>query len=306
MEGTPMKSNSTWLRVSKHRPCPMCGKPDWCLFTGEPSNPTAVICARTESPKRCGEGGWLHVLRDDGPTWQPWRRSIHLAIRMMHEPSNGKPDMAKLAADYRAAVRPEALTRLAVALGVSAESLRRLGVGWAPKNRDWSFPMSNAAGEVLGIRLRLPSGHKLSVKGGKEGLFIPVGIDAHGLLLVCEGPTDAAALLDLGFSAVGRPSCTGGIKLLVDLLRKLKPSGVVIVADGDAPGQRGAEVLTVKLMAYCPMVRIITPPAGVKDAREWKRGGATSADVAAAIDAAPVRKLRVSVHRKAGHDARRK
>ena len=50
---------------------------------------------------------------------QPWQRSIHVAMRMMHEASDGKPDVAKMAADYRAAVRPEALTRLAVALGVS-------------------------------------------------------------------------------------------------------------------------------------------------------------------------------------------
>ena len=31
----------------------------------------------------------------------------------------------------------------------------------------------------------------------------------------------------------------------------------------------------------------------MKDAREWKRSGATAADVQAAIDAAPVRKLAV-------------
>ena len=109
-----------------------------------------------------------------------------------------------------------------MALGVSVESLRRLGVGWSAKHRAWAFPMSNAAGDVLGIRLRLPGGKKLSVKGGKEGLVhsrrgplrLPSG---RLLLLIAEGPTDTAALLDLGFSAVGRPSCTGGVKLLVEL-----------------------------------------------------------------------------------------
>ena len=203
----------------------MCGKPDWCLFAGARAiRPTAAICARIESPKRCGEGGWLHVLRDDGPTWAPWRRiEFSVAVRMMSEPSDGKPDFAKLAADFRAAVRPEALDRLAVALGVSVESLRRLGVGWSAKNRAWAFPMSNAAGDVLGIRLRLPGGKKLSVKGGQgRAVFISprASTGRHGLLLIAEGPTDTAALLDLGFSAVGRPSCTGGVKLLVELVRK--------------------------------------------------------------------------------------
>jgi hypothetical protein len=152
----------------------------------------------------------------------------------------------------------------------------------------------------------LPGGNKLAVRGGKEGLFLPEGIDSHGLLLIAEGPTDAAGLLDLGFSAVGRPSCSGGVKLLVELVRTLKPSGVAIVADADAPGQRGAKTLAAVLAAYSQSVRIVMPPSGIKDAREWKRRGATAADVQAAIDAAPVRKLAVSttIRRKAGRHGR--
>ena len=292
-----MNSTSTWQRVTKRRPCPVCGKPDWCMYVGPQDSPKAAMCARTESSKRCGEGGWLHVLRDDGPTWAPWQRSIRVAVRMMSEPSNGKADFGKLVAGFHYAVNPEALGKMAVALGVSVESLRRLGVGWSGKNRAWTFPMSNAAGDVLGIRLRVAGGRKLSVRGGKEGLFIPDGIDAHGLLLVCEGPTDAAALLDLGFNVVGRPSCSGGVRLLTELVRTSKPSGVVVVSDVDANGvgQRGAETLAAVLVAYCSDVRVITPPTGVKDARMWKRSGATAADVQAAIDAAPVRKLAIKI-----------
>jgi hypothetical protein len=218
----------------------------------------------------------------------------------MMQPQPDPLDLTKLAADFRTAVRPEALDKLAVALGVSVESLRRLGVGWSAKHRAWTFPMVDVDGHVLGIRLRRAGGKKLSIKSGHEGLFVPEDIDAHGLVVIAEGPTDTAALLDLGFSAVGRPSCTGGVKLLVELVRKLKPSGVVIVADGDAPGQRGAKSLAALLVAYSPSVRIIVSPAPYKDTRAWRQGGATAADVQAAIDAAPVRKLRVSVHRKAG------
>jgi hypothetical protein len=219
---------------------------------------------------------------------------MRAAVRMMVEPVNGKPNCAKLAADFQAALRPEALNKLAVALGLSVESLRRLDVGWFVQYRAWAFPMRNAAGDVLGIRLRLPGGRKLSVKGGKEGLFLPEGIDAHGLLLVCEGPTDTAALLDLGFSVVGRPSCAGGVALLVKLVQQHRPEGVVIVADNDAMGIGGAESLATQLTVYCTVVRVITPPAGIKDAREWRQRGATAADVLSAIDAAPVRKLKVS------------
>jgi hypothetical protein len=293
-----MSKSSTWQRVSKGRPCPVCGKPDWCMYVGAEDSPTAAICARIESPKCCGEAGWLHVLRDGGPTWSPRIRRIEVSAARI---GAATLDFAKLAADFRAAVRPEALDKLAQSLAVSVESLRRLGIGWSVRHRCWSFPMSNAAGNVLGIRLRRPDGRKLSVRGGKEGLLIPDGLDAHDLLLTAEGPTDTAALLDLGFNVVGRPSCMGGVKLLVELARKLKPSGVVIVADGDAPGQRGAESLAVTLMAYCPAVRVITPPSGIKDAREWTRRGAAAGDVQAVIAAAPVRKLVVCVQRRAEH-----
>jgi hypothetical protein len=71
---------------------------------------------------------------------------------------------------------------------------------------------------------------------------------------------------------------------------------VVIVADADAPGQRGAETLAAVLVAYCANVRVIAPPAGIKDAREWKRRGTSHADLQAAINAAHRRKLAVSLH----------
>jgi hypothetical protein len=289
------RASSTWQRVSRHRPCPVCEKPDWCLFAGDPASPDAVICTRIESPKRCGESGWLHVLRDDGPTWAPWRRSIQIAIHKM----DAAPtiDFTEFATAAWAAAPPMAVERLAGSLSVSVSSLNSLDIGWSAKHRAWSFPMRDASGVVLGIRLRLPGGKKISVKGGREGLFVPTLAADHSpltTLLIAEGPTDTAALLDLGFDAVGRPSCTGGVKLLVDLVRKWKPTGVVIVADADEPGQRGAETLAAVLLAYSQSVRIITPPSGTKDAREWKRSGATAADVQQVIDAAPVRKLAVS------------
>jgi hypothetical protein len=172
-----MSSKSDWQRVSKGRPCPVCQRSDWCLYTGPEDSPTAA--------------------------------------------------------------KPEALGRLADSLGLSVESLKRLGAGWSKRYSAWTFPMSDASGQVAGIRLRR--------------LAVPI---------------------------------------------------VVIVADADAPGQRGAENLASVLLAYCPAVRVIVPPAGVKDLREWKRRGATHADVQAAIDAAPVRRLAVQVRKAGGHHGR--
>ena len=288
------RSSSTWQRVSKQRPCPICNRPDWCLYAGNPDNPDAGICSRIESPKRCGEAGWLHVLHRAATAWSLRIRRIELSAARIAIQTT---DFGKLAAEYRAAVQSLALMRLAGALGLSLASLTRLGIGWSSKHRAWTFPMQDGAGKVLGIRLRRPDGGKLAVKGGHEGLFIPEALDGDRLL-IAEGATDAAALSDLGFATVGRPSCTGGVKLLVELVRRLAVPDVVIVADGDEPGQRGAANLASTLVAYSPMVRIITPPAGIKDARAWKRSGATTADVLALIDAAPVCRLAVRTSRR--------
>lgn len=284
-----------WQRVSRRRRCPICDKPDWCLITGPARNPTAVICARIESEKRCGEAGWLHRLRDD-ESWQGlWRRVVHLTAQTPVK----RPDVAAFAEKCAAAIRPDVLQRLADELGLSVESLRRLRVGWSSDHRGYTFPMCDAEGDVLGIRLRTPGGRKLSVRGGREGMFIPDELQPDGRLLICEGPTDAAALVDLRFAAVGRPSCHGGIKPLIELVSRLEVREAVIVADGDGPGRRGAESLALILPAYAVLVRLIEPPSGIKDARAWKRAGATAADVDATIAAASVRKLNITT-RKAG------
>jgi hypothetical protein len=291
-------SKGNWRRVSKSRPCPVCRKPDWCLYIGPDDAPTAAICARMESNKKCGAAGWLHRLRDSLAALPRYKRTVLPAVRLVGNQSG--PDLCAAADRWHERMLPPTLDLLAHELGVSAESLCRLRVGWSASHDAWTFPMHDAAGNVVGVRLRRRDGSKLSVWGGHEGLFIPIDLPQGGRLLICEGPTDTAALLDLGFSVVGRPSCSGGVRHVVDLVRRLAVPEVVIVADGDAPGQRGAGNLAATLAAYCPAVRIIAPPAGVKDAREWKRRGATAADVERAIDAAPVRKLTVRAMRKAG------
>ncbi len=283
-----------WKRVSQRRTCPACGRSDWCLYAGPDDAPTAAICARVESDRRVGEAGWFHRLRDDD------RRAVRSVVVRGRQRSQATLvlDFGLFARECTQRLQPQELQMLASSLGLSFRSLQRLQVGWSARHRGYTFPMVDAAGDVLGVRLRLPSGRKLSVKGGREGLFRPADLDAVARLLVTEGPTDCAALLDLGFSAVGRPSCTGGVKLLVELVQAQRPAELVIVADGDAPGQRGAESLASVLVAYSRAVRVITPPSGIKDARDWKRRGATAEDMAAVIDVAPVRRL--AIRTKAG------
>ncbi len=297
------RGSNAWERVSKRRPCPICTKNDWCLYAGPPDSPTAAICSRIESDRRAGDAGWLHRLRDETDRRRPTRQSARV-VPIAKPEERPILDFGAFARQCHVAALPLALAQLAGSLGLSVESLRRLLVGWSPKHGAWTFAMSNAAGHVTGIRLRFRDGRKLSVRGGKEGLFVPADLGGAQQILIAEGPTDTAALLDLGFVAVGRPSCTGGVKLLVDLVRKQQPREVVVVADQDAPGQRGAETLASAILTYLPGVKIVMPPDGIKDARAWRRAGATGVDVEAVIAAAPVCRLSIGVQQHGRYDGK--
>ncbi len=276
------------VRVSKRHPCPVCGKPDWCGFS--PDERLAVCMRVSEGArKQTRNGGFLHVLRDD-PEWRERPRARTLTVPTRDE---SPIDFGRPAADYAVAVDMGELQDFAEGLGLCAESLVRLGIGWAAEHRAWSFPMYDGGRRVRGIRLRCGAGRKWAVTGSGDGLFVPSGLDFAKPLLICEGPTDTAALLDLGFEAVGRPSCTGGTRLLAELVAHRKPPGVVIVADRDEPGGRGAEALAAALLPVCRSVGVICPPEGIKDARAWKQAGAAHQDVQAAIDAAPEQSLGV-------------
>lgn len=284
-----MSYSIRWLRASKADPCPICEHPDWCSTSADGS---VAICMRVSegSIKRTRNGGFLHRLRE---THRPRDRNTTTAFVRDSTPSRN--DLPILARNYQTAVNPARLDQLAKCLGLSVASLQRLGIGWAFGRGAWTFPMTNAADQVIGIRLRFESGRKSAVLGGREGLFIPNGLgDSIERLIVTEGPTDCAALLDLGFQAVGRPSCTGGIGHLIAFVRQRKPDEVVILSDADEPGQRGAEALAEALITYTPRLRLLSPPAGIKDAREWRRAGATAGDVLGAVGTAPMIRVQIA------------
>ncbi len=259
-------------RVNRRSPCPVCGKPDWCLAAEDGSR---AICARVESNRRAGDAGWLHVLRATQQVCR--RRSVSLRL-----PGADFADVASSACEFLDPNGPSGVSDLANSLGLSARALTRLHVGW--NGWAWTFPMKDARGATIGIRLRRPNGDKLAVKGSRQALFIPDGIDPSGRLLVVEGPTDTAAALDLGFAAIGRPSCSGGVELVRNYARHAQTKDVVVFADADGPGRVGAAALARQLAPFV-RVRVAEPWGSFNDLREWLRAGATTADVERAIEA---------------------
>src|SRR5262249_45841791 len=82
-------------------------------------------------------------------------------------------------------------------------------------------------------------------------------------------------LLSAGLTAVGRPSCTGGVRHLIDLLADTA-SAILILGENDVredgtwPGRDGAKaVATALARALGDRVRWVLPPEGSKDIRDY-------------------------------------
>lgn len=235
--------------------------------------------------------GWLG-LSDTvaAPEPPPLRRSVPLRSL-----AKGDGRLDRFADRCHRAMKSDWWSRLESRLGLPTAELKRLRVGWSAQLAATTWPMVDHDDNVVGIRTRdMTTGEKKSVSGGTAGVFVPTALSAGSdRLFICEGPTDTAALLSIGFDCIGRPSCNGAVAITTKLVKRLHPAEVVIVADDDTneAGKRGAESLAVALVTVCKSVRIIFPPAGINDARDWVRGGATADEVLAVVHAARVRSL---------------
>tara|TARA_R110002096_G_scaffold141017_5_gene295760 strand:- start:828 stop:1592 length:765 start_codon:yes stop_codon:yes gene_type:complete len=237
----------------------VCKKKDWCLIA---VNGGAVICPRVEqgSVAYIDGSGWLHRFGDDDAP----KPRLRVAPKPLPEHNQV---LSELFLKHRKQVTPEKLDALAQGLGISSKSLDQLGVGFSSLRDAYAFPMLRAKNRFLGIRYRTQGGQKFAAKGSKQGLFVPSSFTLAKAIVVCEGPTDTAAMLDLGFNAIGRASCNSGVRLVEEIVQG---NPVAILADSDEAGRAGACQLARKITKA-----VIIEPDGHKDGREWVANGAT-------------------------------
>lgn len=265
-----------WKRVNPKFRCPICKHDSWCLVSAD-----AVLCMRVTSDRskvlRDGSTGYVHRLNEPikVPTSE-FRKPVPVI------------NVGKLL-DRWFSKMPHALKRLAVRLGVSEQSLSRLNCCFASEHHAWAFPMRDGYGELVGIRLRSDTGQKWAVKGSHQGIFLPVG-NAQEMVVVCEGPTDTAAALTLGYFAIGRPSCSGGGGDVRTAVKRLCVRRAVLVADNDGPGMNGAVMLADQLPV--PNSILLLPS---KDIRSFLNAGGTKGSLDAIIDGLVWRQPKVRV-----------
>lgn len=263
------------IRVTRQNPCPVCGKPDYCFITDDGAK---AVCMRvpSEHPTKSSDcQGYVHILKDTPREARP------MPVRPVRRPVPRVDPGAYMERLRQGGWSDGVSAWLAGKLGVSAASLDALAPAADFIAKAFAFPMRDGHGKVVGIRYRAMDGSKWSKTGSAQGLFYRSDIQPCRVIAVCEGPTDTAAALTLGLSAVGRASCNGGEDMLNVLFTRLGVDECVIVADNDGekldayghrmePGLNGALKLASRL---CVPSRIIIPPC--KDIRLWVRSGAT-------------------------------
>src|SRR5262245_21023422 len=258
-----------WKRVTKKEPCSVCGHDSWCVYTSG-----AALCMRVESPRpkvfRDGTIGWLHGKEQT--------QSHPVAIHPTKKEVEQKVEWDKLINVWDQQTEHERLHGFARLLDVSYGALVSLSCCWCRSSQAWAFPMKDGNERVVGVRHRTVDGDKFAIRGSHQGLFVPL-IKPERLLLVTEGPTDTAAALDLGYYAIGRPSCSGGSAQIKLLAMRQGVRKVIIVADNDEVGVKGAQSLVEVLPIACAIV--VLP---CKDLRQFKRLGGTKEMLNSRID----------------------
>ncbi len=243
------------------------GKPDWCGYSDE----GAACCMRIVSDRPARNGGWIHNATDE-PAPAPPHRQWTAAAGGYEAPDFNATlwwQTVRLVATW------DRMDIWADRLGLPIDALDCMGA--CVLGAMLTFPMFDGHGKVCGIRTRNRDGSKRAVTGSRSGVFLPTFRDGAEPL-VCEGPTDATAALALGFSPIGRPSCIGCERHVVDTCRRFGISRVTVCADTDGPGIAGARKLADVLHAARVAVRMVTP-CGHKDLRDWYKAGATRATI---------------------------
>jgi 5S rRNA maturation endonuclease (ribonuclease M5) len=275
------ENNMSWNRVSRKKPCPICQSTDWCSVSGDGA---VAICMREPSDRVCytkrGEfNGWIHTINES------IGRKICKIFTKNTEPRIKPEEWHLKMISYYSAMTLIDWVLITENLGIPSTPLARYFVGKYPCDRPaFTFPMWTGWGKLCGIRIRDFTGAKWSVKGSRNGLFIPAVLSGESPLIIVEGGTDAASLTALGFDTIGRFSCCGGLEDIKVFLRKNPYKRVIIMSDNDVahyrqngdvyfPGQDGAAKLSEQLGG----LQVVKPP--FKDMRAWYNKGVTRQDV---------------------------
>lgn len=249
--------------------CPICGKTDWCMIHPDGQQ---VICARVHSDRKIGESGWYHSGYESKPVKFRYDQDAYAGKKVfdphgvsMWEEASADVDKYMLLREY------------AAQLGLKLSTLQAYNCGVQYNNL--AIPMYDSdACTIIGIQLRHKDAKKHTVTGSQMGLFLPAE-QARQLnnyhdhrLVVTEGFSDAACayeLLGKRCRVFGKANNVLGGEKLGEYLQYTGITDVWFIGDRDIAGEKGIKKSIVDLRKRMACVRVMYPPQGYKDLRQW-------------------------------------
>jgi hypothetical protein len=226
-----------YIRVSRHNPCPVCGKGDGCLIHRRGQY---VICMHIPSRTRW-KLGYMHRLDEEGKAQIIKYQVSKPKPRPKHDEDYWRILQNLLVSN----VADEQYQLIAQWLDVSVKALQAIGMGYLTSQCACTFPIRNGLREIVGIQKRFSDNGKECIKGSSVGLFIPKDFMPNSLVYVTEGVTDTMAAFDLGLNVVGKFSAMCGDDDLCTLVDTNVP--VHIIADNGEAGLHSSYKLARRL-----------------------------------------------------------
>lgn len=258
---------NNWIRLyTIDEVCPICEREDGCSISKDGKT---ICCSRVQSDKLIGvpfAGGWLH----------PATKKYNKKLLKKPVKTNRQKNWNILQEYFVKNLRKKSyqLKRLEKEWDVPKELILKLGVGF-DKNY-FTIPMYNEVLSIIGIQKRYLDGSKKVFSGSELGLFLGWDVNKwpnDKKLIICEGFSDTITAADFGVLSVGRPSCGTGIDLVIDLIELLGISESIVISDNGNDAERWGAELMLKTLPI--KSKLILPPSGIKDLRQWKQKGLT-------------------------------
>lgn len=216
-----------------------------------------------------------------GQSWSGKKERVEETFREV-APQEEKPKVTYTVAQYlkyEQAMTPEALTWLKRERGITAETARRLHLGFrqdvgriaGESNHDiaakgWvAFPCIEGD-LVVGIKYRSIARKAFCRQPGmRTALFNTETIDPLERVYLVEGELDAAALEQAGFRAVSLPSAS--TRVTPEMKDRLMQADELVLA-GDCDGAVGSEIMEKLWTELQDRTALLKWPEGCKDANE--------------------------------------
>jgi len=152
---------------------------------------------------------------------------------------------------------------------VTPDTLKLMDIGWDGESH--TFPVYKNRKTMIGIQRIFEDNSKKLVHGSRMGIFIPFSYTyTKNYTVITEGVSDTAMAVDLNLNVIGRLSANCCEDIITNIFRNLlvKDRIILILADNDEAGKKGAIKLATHLKPYSEYVKIVPSQKG-GDLREW-------------------------------------